>query len=189
MHDEFLSLTKNLKVPLLAAADIAALHRLQKQWEHWANREAQHDPSRIAEEQQSAYDAFLDNPNGETEQRMLITADEALTTKRYALMRRACAELRKRISAEAAAIISPAVDRALAALRSEHEHRLAKAEPVMSSKHRNPRVIEAKRAAETAEAISTRLFWATSGTVIKPPLELAGVLIGETNKLTLEAVQ
>ncbi len=39
MHIEFLSLTKALNVPLLSQDDIAAVHRLQKQWEHWANRE------------------------------------------------------------------------------------------------------------------------------------------------------
>ena len=40
MHIEFLSLTKALNVPLLSGDDCAALNRLQKQWEHWAQREA-----------------------------------------------------------------------------------------------------------------------------------------------------
>ena len=55
MHDEFFALTKTLNVALLSEDDITALNRLQKQWEHWANRERQHAPSRVATEQQAAY--------------------------------------------------------------------------------------------------------------------------------------
>ena len=54
MHIEFLSLNKALNVPLLSQDHAAALHRLQKQWEHWANRERQHAASGVAEEQQAA---------------------------------------------------------------------------------------------------------------------------------------
>ena len=56
MHDEFLALTKTLNVPLHSEDDIIALSRLQKQWEHWANRERQHAPSRVATEQQAAFE-------------------------------------------------------------------------------------------------------------------------------------
>lgn len=52
MHDEFLTVTKALNVPLLSEGDCAALSRLQKQSEHWAQRERQHSTERIATEQQ-----------------------------------------------------------------------------------------------------------------------------------------
>ena len=186
MHIEFLTLTKALNVPLLNEDDITALHRLQKQWEHWSQRERQHAASRVAEEQQAAFVAFLDNPTAETEQKLLVTADASLTSTRYAALRRAFAELRGRISAEAARIIRPAMDRALEALRAEHERRREVAEPVMSSKDRAPSVIEARLAVESAESIATRLLWASDGTSDKPPLELASVLIGGANDLTPE---
>jgi hypothetical protein len=189
MHTEFLSLTKALKVPPLSEDDTTALHRLQKQWDHWANRERQHAASRVAEEQHAAFNGFLDNSSAEAEQKLLITADADLTATRYATLRRACAALRGRISAEAARIIRPAIDRALDALRSEHAHRREVAEPIMSSRDRAPSVIEARLAVESAESIATRLLWASDGTNDKPPLELASVLIGEAEDLTSEAGQ
>ena len=186
MHDEFFTLTKTLNIPLLSEDDIAALHRLQKQWTHWSQRERQHAPLRVAEEQQAAFNAFLDNPTAETEQRMLVVADANLTGTRYALLRRACVALRGRISAQAAKIIQPTLDRVLAALRAEHERRREAAEPVMSSKDRAPLVIEARRALERAESIGNRLLWASDGKSDKQPLELADVLLGAT-ELTPEA--
>jgi hypothetical protein len=189
MHIEFLSLTKALNVPLLSEDDIAAVHRLQKQWEHWANRERQHAASRVAEEQQAAFESFIDNPTAETEQRLLVTADANLTATRHATLRRACTVLRGRISAEAARIIRPAMDRALEALRTEHARRREVAEPVMSSRDRAPSVIEARRAVESAESIATRVLWASDGTSDKPPLELASVLIGGATELTPEIGQ
>ena len=189
MHNEFLSLTKALNVPLLSEDDIDALNRLQKQWAHWSHRERQHAAARIAEEQQAAFTAFLDNPTAENEQRLLVTADADLTGTRYATLRRACTALRGRISSEAARIIRPAIDRALEALRAEHARRRELAEPVMSSKDRAPSVIEARLAVESAESIATRLLWASDGTSDKPPLELASVLIGGANELTPEVGQ
>ena len=186
MHNEFLTLTKTLNVPLLSQDDIAAIHRLQKQWEHWANRKRQHAASRVTEEQQAAFVAFIDNPTAETEQKLLVTADANLTATRYATLRRACITLRCRISAQAARIIRPAMDRALEALRAEHARRREGAEPVMSSKDRAPSVIEARLAVECAEGIATRLLWASDGASDKPPLELASVLIGGANDLTPE---
>ena len=186
MHIEFLSLTKALNVPLLNEDDIAAVHRLQKQWEHWSNRERQHAAARVAEEQQAAFESFIDNPTAETEQKLLVTADAALTRTRYAALRRACTALRGRISAEAARIIRPAIDRALEALRAEHACRREVAEPIMSSRDRNPTVIEARLAVESAESIATRLLWASDGTSDKPPMELASVLMSGANDLTPE---
>ena len=185
MHDEFLSLTKALNVSLLGADDIDSLNRLQKQWEHWTQRERKHAAARVAEEQQAAFNAFLDNPSAETEQKVALTADANLTGTRYAALRRAYTALRGRISAEASRIIRPAMDRALEALREEHMRRREIAEPVMSSKDRHPAVIEAKRAVESAESISTRVLWASDGKSDKPPVELADVLMSRANDLTL----
>ena len=98
MHIEFLSLTKAQNVPLLSGEDTTALRRLQKQREHWVNRERQPVALRVAKERHAAFAAFLDNPSTETEQKLLVTADAVLTATRYATLRRACAVLRGRIS-------------------------------------------------------------------------------------------
>jgi hypothetical protein len=186
MHDEFFALTKTLNVPLLSEDDITALNRLQKQWEHWMNRERQHAPPRIAEEQQAAFDAFLDNPTGENEQRMIVLADANLTGTRYALLRRACAALRGRISAQAAQIVRPALDRALDVLNAEHDRRREAAEPVLSSKDRNPTVIEVRRAIDFADKLAHRAYTALTGSEGAAPLVLADELIGGAHVLTSE---
>ncbi len=85
---------------------------LQKQWKHWANRERQHAPTQVATEQQAAFETSLGNPNVEKEQRLVVLADANLIGTRYALLRRACAAVRGRISAQAAQIVRPALDRA-----------------------------------------------------------------------------
>lgn len=186
MNAEFLSLTKTLKVALLSADQIATLNRLQKQWEHWEARERQHAAARVAEEQQAAFNAFLDNPCSETEAKLLVTADEALTSKRYAALRRACATLRGRISAQAAEIVRPVLDRALDALNAEHARRRERAETVMGSKDRNPIVVEVQRAIDFAEKLAHRAYMALSGTEDVAPLALADVLMRETSVLTPE---
>jgi hypothetical protein len=186
MQHEFLILTKALNVPLLSEGDIDALNRQQKQWAHWSQRERQHAATRVAEEQQAAFNAFLDNPSTETEQRLLVTADANLTGTRYATLRRACAALRGRISAQAALIIRPVLDRVLEALRAEHARRREIAEPIMSSRDRNPVVIEAQRAVEYAERLANRVLWASDGKTGTQPLELADVLHAGANDLTPE---
>ena len=70
MSDEFITLLKTLRIPLLAEPEVAKLKMLQKEWKHWESRELQHAPLRIAEEQRAAYATFLDNPNAESEQRL-----------------------------------------------------------------------------------------------------------------------
>jgi hypothetical protein len=186
MQNEFLTLTKALNVPLLNTADIDALNRLQKQWAHWSQRERQHAATRVAEEQQAAFTAFVENPTTETEQKLLVTADASLTGTRYATLRRACAALRGRISAQAALIIRPVLDRVLEALRAEHARRREIAEPIMSSRDRNPTVIEAHRAVEYAERLANRVLWASDGKTGTQPLELADVLHAGANDLTPE---
>jgi hypothetical protein len=189
MHDEFLALTKTLNVSLLSTDDIATLHHLQRQWEHWMNRERQHAPVRIAEEQRAAFDGFLDNPTSETEQRLLVTADVNLTATRYAILRRACAALRGRIIAQAAGIVHATLSRALEALHTEHERRRETAEPVMSSRDRNPLVVEVRRAVEFAESLLHRAYSALNGSSDVAPLVLADVLVSEAAKLTAEEWQ
>ena len=189
MLNEFFALTKNLNVPLLSADDITALNRLQKQWEHWANRERQHAPSRVATEQQAALETFLGNPTAENEQRLVVLADANLTAIRYAMLRRACAALRGRISAQAAQIVRPAFDRALAALNDEHARRRESAEPVLSSKDRNPHVMEVRRVIDFADKLAHRAYMALSGSGDVSPFVLADLLMtaDEQRVLTAEA--
>ena len=179
MSDEFLTLLKTLRIPLLAEPDVAKLKVLQKEWKHWEAREQQHMPLRIAEEQRAAYASFINNPTTENEQRLMVLADSTLTGTRYGLLRRAFADLRGRISARAADIIRPVLHHALEVLNAEHERRLEAAEPVMSSKNRNPIVIETRRAIEYGDRIGTHISHASTGESEKPPLDLADVLIGK----------
>lgn len=178
MPEQFIALLNKLRVPLLAEVDGAKLKLLQKEWKHWEGREQQHMPLRIADEQRAAYATFLDNPTSETEQRLMVLADTNRTGTRYALLRRAFAELRGRISAQAADIVRPVIHHALQVLNAEHERRLETAEPVMSSKHRNPIVIETRHAIEYGDRISMYVLDASGGKSQKPPLDLADVLIG-----------
>jgi hypothetical protein len=177
MSDELVPLLRSLEVPLLSEADMGTLHQLQKQWLHWENREQQHAPLRIEQDRRAAYAAFLDNPMQETEQRLMVLADTDLTATRYAVLRRAFAELRGRISAQAAAIIAPVMDRAIEALHVEHSRRREAAQPVMSSKDRNPVVIDVRRAIESADRVHSRVLHASSGKSEMSPLELADVFI------------
>jgi hypothetical protein len=177
MSDELVPLLKSLDFELLSEADMDALQQLQKQWLHWQNREQQHAPLRIEQDRRAAYVAFLHNPTQETEQRLMVLADTNLTATRYALLRRAFAELRGRISAQAAAIVAPVMDRAIEALHTEHVRRREAAEPVMSSKDRNPIVIDVRRAIESADRFHSRVLHATTGKSEMSPLELADVLM------------
>ena len=176
MNQEFISLVKNLKLPLLTATEVATLTQLQKQWEHWKQRELEHLPLRIEPHQNAAYAAFLDNPTTENEQRLLVHADRNLTGIRYAFLRRACANLRARIGAQAAAIVKPIAERILAALREEHTRRLELAAPLKWDKNKEPGVVEAQRAMDHAFSWSSRLVSAAK-TGDQPPLQMADVLM------------
>jgi hypothetical protein len=107
----------------------------------------------------------------------MVLADTNLTGTRYALLRRAFAELRARLSAQAADIVRPVIHHALAVLNAEHERRLETAEPVMGSRNRNPTVIETRRAIEYGDRVSQYVLDAGSNRSSKPPLDLADVLI------------
>ena len=92
MSDEFITLLKTLRIPLLAEPDVAKLKVLQKEWRHWESRELQHAPLRIAEEQRAAYAAFIGNPTAENEQRLVVLADANLTGTRSAMLLPACSQ-------------------------------------------------------------------------------------------------
>lgn len=177
MPEEFIALLKKLNVPMLTEQDTAKLRLLQKEWKHWETREQQHMPLRIAEEQRAAFTTFIDNPSAENEQRLMVLADTNLTGTRYALLRRAFAELRGRLCVQAADIVRPVIHHALAVLNAEHERRKETAEPVMGSRNRNPLVIETRRAIEYGERISQYVLDAGARRSNKPPLDLADVLI------------
>ena len=67
----------------------------------------------------------------------LLLADDALTAKRYAVLRRAFAELRACVNRKAGELLSPVVHRIHAAIAAEHERRFEAAEPVRSNKRYN----------------------------------------------------
>jgi hypothetical protein len=141
MHEEFHAILKTLNVPLLSDDEIAALAKLQKQWEHWEKREHHHAPLRIAEEQKAAFEGFLDNPSAENEQRLMVLAETNLTGTRYALLCRAFIALRARVSAR----------------------RLEVAEPILSNKRNNPIVKEVRHAIDLADSIGSRVYSALNG--------------------------
>lgn len=178
MNTEFTDFLKLLKVPLLSAADIAALRQLQEEWAHWWNREQQIMPLRIEEQRKLAYATFLDSPTEENERCLTVLADPNLTATRYALLRRAFADLRARVSARAGEILRPVVQRISSALDTEHARRLETAEPVMSSKQRNPIVIESRKAMEHADRLACYVLGACGGkNGDRSPLALADVLM------------
>ena len=163
MNDEFHAILKTLNVPLLSDDEIAALTKLQKQWEHWEKRERHHAPLRIAEEHEAAFDGFLDNPTAESEQRLMVLADTNLTGTRYALLRRAFVALRGRVSARAAEILRPVCQGISAALEAEHARRLEIAEPVLSNKKNNPIVKEIRLLVDLADNIGSHVYSALNG--------------------------
>jgi hypothetical protein len=163
MHEEFHAILKTLNVPLLSDDEIAALAKLQKQWEHWEKREHHHAPLRIAEEQKAAFEGFLDNPSAENEQRLMVLAETNLTGTRYALLCRAFIALRARVSARAAEILRPVCERISAALEAEHARRLEVAEPILSNKRNNPIVKEVRHAIDLADSIGSRVYSALNG--------------------------
>lgn len=185
MSEQFTSLVQALKIPLLSDAEIAALRQLQDEWDHWRDREQQLMPLRIEEERKLAYAAFVENPSPENEHRLTVLADVNLTGVRYALLRRAFADVRSRVTTQAGKILRPVFERISAALAAEHERRLEKAEPVMSSKQRNPIVIESRKAVEHADRLGGYVFTACGGNAgDRSPLELAGPLVGSGEVLT-----
>jgi hypothetical protein len=179
MNQEFVSLVKSLKVPLLNPKEVAALEQLEQEWRHWAEREKQITPLRIEAEQKAAYAEFLDDPSEANEQCLAALADPLLTGKQYGLLRRAFADLRCRITVRAAGILTPSVARIREAVAAEHKRRREKADEVMGSKDRHPSVKQARAALDCIEYIHGSVFRSCAGHIDEPPLKLAGGLVGE----------
>lgn len=181
MTQEFLSLLKELKVPLLTKEEVAVLQELEKEWRHWKAREQQFMPLRIAEEQEATFNLFLENPTPENELRLLAVADPILTGTRYGILRKAFLAIRNRISDRAVAILRPVMDRIHKALDTHHEHLLQTAEPVLSSRKNNPIVKAARRAIDDADKLGMHIRFMPGRYDDYSPLQLAGVLLSNTS--------
>ena len=71
---------------------------------------------------------------------LTIPADPVLTARRYAVLSQAFRDLCGKISREAAAILTPHLDRIGLALKAEYDRRFEIAEPVLSNKRNHPTV-------------------------------------------------
>jgi hypothetical protein len=161
-----------LGVDPIPASDLARIAELQKQWLHW-DKKADHYRNTTAEpEFQQARADFLENPTPATEQRLLVLADTTLTMRRYCVLHRAIRELQSRLTAQAAAILQPHLDRARSALDAEYSRRYEKAEPVWSNKKNHPTVRECKRWMDEADTVGQRIFRAADGNSEQSPESL-----------------
>ena len=167
--NEFISISKSLRIPTLNPDELAALRQLQQEWEHWRERELGIMPVEIMKQQNAAYAAFLDDPTVENENRLLVLADPVLTDKRYKLLRRAFIELRGRISTRAAVILRQTLGRIKEALNAEHERRLEIAKPIPTAK-------ECRTAYEYAQSMDNSVYYACHRHSDERPFQLAGGL-------------
>jgi hypothetical protein len=162
LDDQFLSILKTLKLPFLNKETVATLRTLEDQWLHWRNCESQYADANIPADHDAAYTAFLDNPDDANQRALLATADRHLVAARYALLRRAYADLRCKVSTEAGKVLRPFLERINTAMSEEHAKRLEHAAPVNYSKLLNPAVIEAQKASNYANSIYNRVFAASN---------------------------
>ena len=158
-----------MKIPTLTPDELAALRQLEKDWQHWRERELGIMPVEIMKQQNAAYAEFLDDPSEENENRLVVLADPLLTGKQYALLRRAFIELRGRITARAAVILRQTLERIKEALTAELDRRLEIAKPV-------PSVKECRTAYEYAQSMDNRVYHASHGHSNETPFQLAGGL-------------
>src|SRR5438445_109595 len=70
MSSKFLATRNSLNALPLSNADIAALNSLQREWEQHSQRMDLLEADRILADQKAAYNAFLDEPTAENEQRL-----------------------------------------------------------------------------------------------------------------------
>jgi hypothetical protein len=180
---------KTLGDPLPGTEEIAALDAMEARWRHFEERERQVMPRCAEAEHQAAYAAFVENPNTANERRLMVLADADLTAKRHAVLRRAFAEIRGRLTAQAGEILRPFAERISAALEDELSRRLAKADPL--KRNSDPAVKECRRAIDAATHLGSHVLWAGGGTSDESPLMLAELLLldGENvaRELTPEA--
>ena len=85
--------------------------------------------------------------------------------------------MRGRITAQAAVILTPAVERIREAVAAEHKHWLEKAEPVMGSRDRAPAVKEVRAALDCIEYIHRSVFRACNGHSDETPFQLGGGVV------------
>lgn len=177
MNTRFASILKSLKLPVLSQADLATLQPIQREWECHSNRIAELLPHRIAADQKAAYDAFLEDPTPENEQRLAVLADTQLTAQRHKVLREARIELRLRTNRKAGAILQPLVDRIGKSLNDELERREAHAESLEVRTNTDPRCQEMTWAINHFSTGATALLRGTSphgGEV--SPLEMAAFI-------------
>jgi hypothetical protein len=134
MQPTLTTLIQSLKLSALSKAQVLALKSLQDNWERHSERMEQLRPERALLDQKAAYGAFTADPSPENEQRLAVLADERLTSKRYALLRQAHAEVRHQIIAKATALLRPHLEFIQQSLRTELQSREAAAEAEARSK-------------------------------------------------------
>jgi len=141
-------LIQSLKLPSLGKVQVLALKSLQDNWERHSERMEQLRPERAMLDQKAAYGAFTANPSPENEQRLAVLADERLTTKRYALLRQAHAEVRHQIMGKATSLLRSHLKSIQHSLRTELESREAAAEAEARSKCADEGCLQMRMAAD-----------------------------------------
>jgi len=142
------TLIQSLKLPALSKAQVLALKSLQDSWERHSERMEQLRPERAMLDQKAAYGAFTADPSPENEQRLAVLADERLTSKRYALLRQAHAEVRHQIMGKATSLLRSHLESIQHSLRTELESREAAAEAEARSKRTDEGCLQLRMAAE-----------------------------------------
>jgi hypothetical protein len=148
MQPTLTTLIQSLKLPALGKAQILALKSLQGEWERHSERMQQLRPERVLLDQKAAYGAFTADPSPENEQRLAVLADERLTTKRYALLRQAHAEVRDQIMGKTVNLMRPHLEFIQHSLRTELQSREAAAEAEGRSKRTDEGCLQLRMAAE-----------------------------------------
>ena len=176
--NEFSSVVKSLNLPILTREDIATLHQLEKQWQHWQTLERRYKDAGIPADREAALAAFVENPNPANEQALLATANPQLVAAQYALLRRAYSDLRNKVSTKAGKLLRPVTDRIRAAVHAEYKRRFEKAEPVNHYKERNPVVIEVAKTGSFLGTIANYIQASSEGLDRDDsPLKLAAPLL------------
>ena len=141
-------LIQSLKLPALSKAQVFSLKSLQGDWERHSERMEQLRPERAILDQKAAYGAFTADPSPENEQRLALLADERLTSKRYALLHQAHAEVRHQIMAKATSLLRSHLESIQHSLRTELQSREAVAEAEARSKRTDECCLQLRMAAE-----------------------------------------
>lgn len=136
----------SLNLPALSAADVTALKALQRDWERHSERMLRLQPDCAIKDQKAAYDAFLADPTEENEQRLAVLADERLTTRRYAVLHQAHAELRRRSNEKAVGILSGVLESLRQVLAEKLEEREIAAHAEGFNRRTDARCIELREA-------------------------------------------